>query len=175
VKPYRILILLRGSLLLFQAFSVGFCFPAQVSYFNELVSPDKRLYWLGDSNLDFGQDTKRLALAAQAQGWDHVKLAYFGAANPKIYGMNWTGWTQRDLRGPQPGWVYATNDEFIQLGPAFLSGASAIQNSWLMKATPTGRIGDTWFYFVVPGKVQPDDSPRVESAPVFVDDLKGVR
>jgi hypothetical protein len=151
---------------------VGLCFPNQVSYFNELVSPDQRLYWLGDSNLDFGQDTKRLALAANARGWDHVKLSYFGAMDPKVYGMNWAYWTKRDLQGPQPGWVYVINDAYIQLGPAFSTTAPDILKSWILKTPPTGKIADTWYYFEMPGQIQPDYSPKILSAPVFVDDPK---
>ena len=171
-RANKVLPLLCGGLLLFQVLSVGLRFPAQVSYFNELVSPERRLYWLGDSNLDIGQDTKRLALAVKARGWDHVKLAYFGSANPKIYGMNWSYWTQKDLQGPQPGWVYVINDEMIQLGPAFSPAAPDILKSWVTQAKPTGQIADTWYYFEVPGKIQPDSSAKILSAPVFLDDPK---
>jgi hypothetical protein len=163
------LTIIWAGLLIFQIFSVGTRYPAQVSYFNELVPPARRLYWLGDSNLDIGQDTRRLAEAVQAQGWNHVKLAYFGGTDPKLYGMNWYYWTQKDLRDPQPGWVYAINDEYIQMGPAYTSYAPDILKSWIMKVKPTGQIADTWYYFVIPGKVQPDVSPRIISAPLFLD------
>ena len=152
--------------------SVGPRFPAQISYFNELVSPDRRLYWLGDSNLDIGQDTCRMANAVKANGWNHVKLAYFGSANPGLYGMKWFYWTQKDLQGPQPGWVYLINDEYIQLGSAYSPAAPAILKSWILKVPPTGKIADTWYYFEMPGQIQPDFSPKILSAPVFVDDPK---
>jgi len=171
-QDQRILPIVWAGLLLFQVLSVGLCFPAQVSYFNELVSPNQRLYWLGDSNLDFGQDTKRLALAANVRGWDHVKLSYFGAMDPKVYGMNWAYWTQKDLKGPQPGWVYVINDAYIQLSPAFSTTAPDILKSWILKTPPTGQIADTWYYFEIPGKIQTDKSPKILSAPIFVDDPK---
>jgi hypothetical protein len=169
-KSNRVFLLLWAGLLFFQAMSVGFHYPAQVSYFNEMVPPERRLYWLGDSNLDFGQDTQRLAQAVQAHGWNYVKLAYFGTADPKLYGMNWSYWTQKDLQAPQPGWVYVINDEMIQLGPAFSHAAPDIIKSWILKVPPTGRIADTWYYFEFPGKIQPDSSPKILSAPVFLDD-----
>jgi hypothetical protein len=171
-KANRVLPLLWGGLLLLQALSVGLRFPNQVSYFNEMVPPDRRLYWLGDSNLDFGQDTQRLAQAVQAHGWDHVKLAYFGPTNPDLYGMKWNYWTQKDLQAPQPGWVYLINDEMIQLGTAFLPDASEILKNWIAQAKPTGQIADTWYYFEIPGKIQTDKSPKILSAPIFVDDPK---
>jgi hypothetical protein len=146
---------------------VGLSFPSQISYFNEGVPQSRKIYWLGDSNLDIGQDTKRLAQAAQRRGWSHVKLAYFGITDPALYGLKWERWTQKDLAGPQAGWVYAINAEFIQLGPAFDPAASSVLKSWILKVPPTGRVGDTWYYIEVPGTLKPDSSPEVASAPFF--------
>jgi hypothetical protein len=139
-------------LFMFQAWSLGSSFPAHISYFNEAVPKDRRTYWLGDSNLDIGQDTKRLVQAAKAKGWTKVKLAYFGVTDPKVYGMDWEPWDAKDLAGPQPGHVYAINDAYRQLGPAFLPEAKAVDASWIAHAAPTGRVGDTWSYFEVPEK-----------------------
>jgi len=167
----RVFILLWVGLLLFQVFSVGLRYPAYLSYFNEMVSQDKRIYWLGGPNLDIGQDTKRLALAARAHGWSHIKLAYAGSANPKIYGMDWSYWTQKDIQGPQPGWVYVINDDYLQVAPANSQVAALIGKSWITKRIPTGRIGDTWYYFEIPGKVLPDASTNVLSTNVFLDEI----
>ncbi|HVM32172.1 MAG TPA: hypothetical protein VMU88_03495, partial [bacterium] len=158
---------LLAGLLAFQALSVGLCFPSQISYFNELVPRDRKIYWLGDSNLDIGQDTQRLAREAKRRGWTHVKLAYMGIADPAWYGMDWQPWTQKDLKGPQAGWVYAINAEFIQMGPAYDSTAPAILNSWIHQAPPSGRVGDTWLYYEVPGTPGADASPQIHSAPYF--------
>jgi hypothetical protein len=156
------------GLLAFQVISVGRSFPSHISYFNEWVTQDKKIYWLGDSNLDIGQDTKRMTQVAKARGWDHVKLAYFGQTNPSLYGMGWDYWRQKDLDGPQPGWVYVINAAFLQLGPYLLPAASDIGKSWIVDTPPTGRIGDTWYYFEIPGKPNPDPSPRIISAPLFL-------
>ncbi len=167
----HVFLLLWGGLLIFQGLSVVCCYPEQVSYFNELTSSDRRVYWLGGPNLDMGQDTKRLAKVAKARGWDHIKLAYAGSANPKIYGMNWNYWTRKDLQAPQTGWVYVINDDFIQTAPSNFADAGAIDNSWIMRLKPTGHVGDTWYYFEMPGKVQPDSSPKIQSTSVFIDDI----
>jgi Dolichyl-phosphate-mannose-protein mannosyltransferase len=161
----RVFPILLVGLLGFQALSVGLSFPSQISYFNELVPQDRKIYWLGDSNLDIGQDTKRLAEEGRRRGWSHVKLAYFGNADPSWYGMDWKTWTQKDLAGPQPGWVYAINAAFIQLAPAYNPEAPAILNSWISKVPPTGQFGDTWYYFEVPGEIKPDHSPDILSVP----------
>ncbi len=161
--------LIWAGLLVFQVYSVGSRFPAQVSYFNELIQPDQRLYWLGDSNLDIGQDTKRLAEAAKTRGWRHVKLAYFGTDDPKLYGMDWSYWTQEDLKGPQSGWFYAVNDEFLQMGPAYTPAAALIGKSWIANRPPDGTVGDTWRYYEIPGPLLKDSSPAIASAPFFID------
>ncbi len=163
----RVFPILLVGLLGFQTLSVALSFPFQISYFNELVPQDRKIYWLGDSNLDIGQDTKRLAEEGRRRGWTHVKLAYLGITDPALYGLAWEHWTRKDLAGPQPGWVYAINAEFIQLGPAFDPAASSVLNSWILKAPPTGRVGDTWYFIEMPGKIQPAPSPQVASAPFF--------
>jgi hypothetical protein len=153
--------------LAFQAISVASCFPGQVGYLNELVTPEKRLYWLGDSNLGMGLNTQRLAEAAKRKGWTRVKLAYFGETDPSLYGMKWQPWTQKDLAGPQPGWVYAVNVGFLQLGQAYFPDAAAINQGWMTRQRPTGMIGSTWYYYEISGNAQPDSSPLLTSAPPF--------
>jgi hypothetical protein len=154
---------MAAGLLVVQALSVGLSFPGQISYFNELVSRDKKIFWLGDSNLDIGQDAKRLAVAARRRGWARVKLAYFGTTDPSAYGMKWEPWSAQDLKGPQPGWVYAVNAEFVQLGPAFIPDARAINGSWITSAVPSGKVGDTWFFYEIAGAPAEDRSPRLNS------------
>jgi hypothetical protein len=110
-----------------------------------------------------GQDAKRFALFARTKGWAHVKLAYFGATDPALYGIKWEPWHARDLEGPQPGWVYAINAEFIQLGPGFLPSALAIEKSWISSVTPSGKVGDTWYFFEMPGNPAEDRSPELAS------------
>lgn len=161
--------LIWASLLIFQVYKVGSHFPEQLSYFNSSIRPDRKIYWLGDSNLDIGQDTKRLAEVVKTKGWRHVKLAYFGTDDPKLYGMDWSYWTQKDLKGPQSGWVYAVNDEFLQMGPAYTPAAAAIGKSWIANRPPDGTIGDTWRYYEIPGPVLKDSSPAIASAPFFID------
>ncbi|HVM32171.1 MAG TPA: phospholipid carrier-dependent glycosyltransferase [bacterium] len=158
----RVFPLLAGGLLLFQVFSVGLSYPYQTGYFNELVAPSRRLYWLGDSNLDIGQNTRRMVAEAKKRGWTHVKLAQFGSLNPVFYGLPWSPWTEKDLQGPQPGWVYLVSAEFLQLGPAYLPQAPLISRGWFNQV-PRGLLADTWYYYEAPGEVQADNSPAIQS------------
>ncbi len=62
--------------------------PHYLSYFNELVGgPAEGHRFLADSNIDWGQDLKRLARYAQAHPEERIKLAYFGSAVPEAYGI----------------------------------------------------------------------------------------
>ena len=139
------------GLLAWQVLSVGLQAPQALSYFNDWVPADKKIYLLGDSNLDWGQDLKRLAVEAEKRKWGRVHLAYYGAVDPKVYGLNWEPWTQEDLKGPQSGVVYAVNASFLQIAPLAYPSAKAIAQSWIGSLPPTGRAGDTWYYFEIPG------------------------
>ena len=59
-----------------------------LGYFNEFAGgPAGGARYLLDSNLDWGQDLKRLAKWAEAEGIDAIKLGYFGGADPTRYAL----------------------------------------------------------------------------------------
>ncbi len=62
--------------------------PHHLAYFNELGG-GSRNGWrlLVDSNLDWGQDLKRLAEWLRANPAPGLKLSYFGSADPAYYGI----------------------------------------------------------------------------------------
>jgi hypothetical protein len=63
--------------------------PHHLAYFNELAGgPANGWRLLVDSNLDWGQDLKRLAAWTRANGVTHLKLSYFGSADPAYYGID---------------------------------------------------------------------------------------
>lgn len=63
--------------------------PHYLSYFSELVGGSARGHrYLADSNLDWGQDMKRLAAYAARHPDQRIKLAWFGSVDPRAYGLN---------------------------------------------------------------------------------------
>ncbi|HEY5039844.1 MAG TPA: phospholipid carrier-dependent glycosyltransferase [bacterium] len=148
---------------LWQATSVLMNYPYMISYFNDLVSRNEKIYDLGDSNLDLSQDLKRLGQTGAERGWKRVKLAQYGLIDPAFYGLRWEPWTEKDLKGPQPGFVYAVNASFLQLAPVFYPNLIPIASGWLTNMPPTGRVGDTWLYFEIPGDPLPDSSQPLPS------------
>jgi hypothetical protein len=62
--------------------------PQYLSYFNELIGgPSQGDRYLTDSNIDWGQDLKRLAAWVRRHPGEEIKLAYFGSADPTCYGF----------------------------------------------------------------------------------------
>jgi hypothetical protein len=80
--PWGAATLAMGGLVLWQAASVLLNFPHALSYFNDFVPKDKKIFFLADSNLDWGQDAKRLVETGKERNWGKVKLAYLGGVDP---------------------------------------------------------------------------------------------
>jgi hypothetical protein len=63
--------------------------PHFLAYFNELIGGPRRGHlYLADSNIDWGQDMKRLARYARSHPGEAFKLSYFGSGNPLKYGFD---------------------------------------------------------------------------------------
>lgn len=66
----------------------GWIHPHYLAYFNEFIGgPRHGHLYLADSNIDWGQDLKRLAQYARRRPDETFKLAYFGSADPSRYGF----------------------------------------------------------------------------------------
>jgi hypothetical protein len=64
--------------------------PDYLAYFNEFIGGPKNGYhWLGDSNVDWGQDLKELKRFMVRQNIQRVQLSYFGTADPAHYGIQY--------------------------------------------------------------------------------------
>jgi hypothetical protein len=138
-----------------------------LGYFNDLIPGDRKMFFLSDSNLDCGQDHKRLVREGERRDWKRVALAYLGGADPAAYGLDWVPWREGDLERPRPGAVYLINATFFQKAPVFYPETRAIVQSWIAERTPTGKVGDSWYYFEIPGEPMPADpqDPILPSAP----------
>ena len=65
-----------------------YIYPHYLCYFNEFIGgPQNGHYYLADSNIDWGQDMKRLARYSQDHPTEVIKLSYFGNAKPPRYGF----------------------------------------------------------------------------------------
>ena len=75
-----------GMMLAWQLIACLWIHPSYLSYFNELIGgPRNGHLYLADSNIDWGQDLKRLAAYSREHPDETINLAYFGSADPTRY------------------------------------------------------------------------------------------
>jgi len=61
-------------------------YPYYLTYFNELAGgPKNGMYYITDSNIDWGQDMKRLAKYVDENNIGKIRVDYFGGADPVYY------------------------------------------------------------------------------------------
>jgi hypothetical protein len=103
LRPTRRVLLV--ALFAWQAVSVLRVHPSYLAYFNEAAGgPDGGWIYVLDSNLDWGQDLKRLARFVEQRDIAEIHLDYFGSADPAYYLKG----KQRGGSGclePQKGWI----------------------------------------------------------------------
>jgi hypothetical protein len=133
--------------------------PDYLAYFNELggAHPERILV---DSDLDWGQDLKRLADTLNARGIDTVALVYFGSALPQQYGIRFRN---AHLASPDTliGWL-AISQTPRQRGRARLHRKvwtlEADAFAWLDRHTPVARVGKSMLLYNLPPHEPPADT-----------------
>jgi len=77
-----------GLLCLWMVIGSLVAWPDYLADFNGLIGGTRNGYhWLGDSNVDWGQDLKGLKRYMDRHGIDRIQLGYFGTADPAHYGI----------------------------------------------------------------------------------------
>lgn len=140
--------------------------PHPLAYFNALAGGARGgIYWLGDSNLDWGQDLPGLASYLESHGIPEVQLAYFGRVDPALYGIRY-----RLLRGRGEPGVAAVSASFLQGIPYVVLEEGGVQPAdgghvfredalfrngvgyyrWLLDRPPLAVIGGSIYLFRLP-------------------------
>jgi 4-amino-4-deoxy-L-arabinose transferase-like glycosyltransferase len=130
--------LLAGALILCAAAETFSVYPHETAFFNRIVGgPANGPRYLVDSNIDWGQDLKKLVTYVNRIGVGTLCLAYFGTARPEHYGLNFI---------PLHVWLADPS-----LGSRCLIAISATplmgvyvpvdRYAWLRAQTPVARIG----------------------------------
>ncbi|HTA70220.1 MAG TPA: phospholipid carrier-dependent glycosyltransferase [Bryobacteraceae bacterium] len=122
-------------------------FPDYLSFFN-LVSGGT---WRGpnyllDSNIDWGEDLKKLRGYINAHPAPQYCLEYFGTAVPDYYGIEHTGYVARTN---QPG-ERQNMDCMVAISATVLYDLYEAPGSftWLRARKPVGRVGGIWIFDV---------------------------
>ncbi len=130
------------TLLLWHLFASISIYPSYLAYFNELVGGAKNGYlYVTDSNLDWGQDLKRLVKWMDDHHIDKMKLDYFGGAAAQYYlGDRFIPLHRTD--GPQKG-LLAVSATFYQTSKINTDQSFA----WLDAYEPIAKIGYSIFVY----------------------------
>lgn len=151
--PFGIKYLILGVLILWQVFSVIKTYPYFLAYFNELAGgPNNAYIYTVDSNLDWGQDLKRLTKWANSNNIKKIYVDYFGGADAKYYLKEkfepW--WGTRDPKELPKGSYLAISATFLQGGrgnpvPGFNQPSGYYR--WLYQYKPIAKIGYSIFIY----------------------------
>lgn len=143
-------------LILWQLLSVVGVYPSFLAYFNELVDSKNGYLYVADSNLDWGQDLKRLAEWTDKNNIDKIYVEYFGGAMADYYlGEKFQPWwgmrPASDLRA-KGGWL-AVSATLLQGGrgkpvPGYNDPTGYY--SWLDNFQPQAVIGHSIFVYYIP-------------------------
>lgn len=128
--------------------------PHEISYFNQIAGgPRGGIRYLGDSNLDWGQDLKALKAVMEREGIDEVILAYLGTTDPEFYGIRYQylpymfyGSTHDDLVVDPGREVLAVSTNNLQ---GIVSGKD--DYAWLRERVPFATAGYSIYLYDITG------------------------
>lgn len=113
--------------------------PGYLQYFNEFVGgPQNGYKYLIDSNLDWGQDLRRLKRYLEENKIEYLGLDYFGGGDPDYYGIKYAKLTpySEDFKG----WVAVS-------ASSLWWGWREKKYDWLQKMEPVAKIGNSIFIY----------------------------
>jgi len=131
-------------------------FPYYLTYFNQTVGgPSGGYRYVTDSNLDWGQDLKRLSLYVKENNIEAISLDYFGWADPYFYMGNQaigvSAGSYRDARdflrrNQTDGWIAISATFFQQAtSPSADNPNKKLDYLWLKAYEPVTVIGNSIF------------------------------
>ena len=130
-------------------------FPFYLTHFNELVGGAKNGYiYVTDSNLDWGQDLKRLTKWVNEQEIEKIKVDYFGGATVEYYlGDKYEEWHADYAPNDAKGSYLAVSATFLQQSRAIATKGfekRTDQYMWLNQYEPVTVIGNSIFVYYIP-------------------------
>lgn len=144
-----------AGLIIWQIISVFSVYPHFLAYFNEAAGgPDKGYLWAVDSNLDWGQDLKRLKKWADKKNIDNIYINYFGGGDAQYYlkekFLAWEG-GKNPAEFPKNNYL-AVSATLLQGGRARAAkgfDGSSDYYRWLDKYEPVEKIGRSIFVYYI--------------------------
>jgi predicted membrane-bound dolichyl-phosphate-mannose-protein mannosyltransferase len=124
--------------------------PDHLAYFNALAGgPENGWKVLDDSNIDWGQDLKRLKPWMERNGVGEIALLYTGNASPEYHGIRYRKVSDQEFReAPFPGW-YAISVQALIRGRTW-ERTRGWHTDWMTRYRPAGRVGYSIYLFKFP-------------------------
>ncbi len=128
------------ALLLWLIAETAFAYPYYLAYFNETIGGSKNGYkYVTDSNVDWGQDLKRLKTFIEENNIKKIRVDYFGGGDVGHYlGDKAIIWHAH--MGQEPGW-YAVSATFLQNSLYYKITEGKPDYQWLREREPDANIG----------------------------------
>jgi hypothetical protein len=145
-----------GLLVFWQIVTIINVYPYYLTYFNELVGgPANGYRYVTDSNLDWGQDFKRLTNWVNEKNIKEIYVDYFGGTTGEYYldGKLKPWWGDRNPKELPPNSYLAISATLLQGGrgaPAAGYNAPAGYYDWLDFFKPVTVIGNSIFVYYIP-------------------------
>ena len=138
--------------------------PHEMSFFNVLAGgPERGAAWLNDSNLDWGQDLRRLAATLRDRGEEaSVTVVYFGGADPAT--LLPRSRVFDPARPDVPAGLYAVSSFLVCCGPETLrfhgdaasgAGFARLRQAILERGERVGRVGYSIDLYRIRGGSEP--------------------
>ncbi len=146
--------ILFGFLLVWYIVPIILLYPHFLTYFNLVAGgPSGGSRYVVDSNLDWGQDLKRLAKWVDEFNIQKIKVDYFGGSDTNYYlGNKYEEWhAEYDPKNAKGNWL-AISTTFLQQSravPAKGFNRSTDQYLWLNQYKPVVIIGNSIFVYYI--------------------------
>lgn len=126
----------------------AFAYPHYLAYFNQTVGGSKNGHkYVTDSNVDWGQDLKRLKNFVEKNNIDKIRVDYFGGGDVAHYlGEKAVIWHSDYPH--EPGW-YAISATFLQNSLYYKITEGRPDYQWLREREPDANIGGSILIYKV--------------------------
>ena len=152
--------LMLAALFLGHLISSATAFPRPLAYFN-LAAGGASGGWrfLGDSNIDWGQDLRRLGHWMARANLPEIHLAYFGTGNPEGEGVRFRKvYRFMDLSPEKPtslpgaGDILAVSVTLLQGSYVHPPEVRSLLDAVRTRLTPIAQVGDSILIYRIPGE-----------------------
>lgn len=131
--------------------------PFYLAYFNQFAGgPIGGARYLSDSNIDWGQDLKRLKHEMNKHGINEVILSYFGNTNPAFYGIRYQYLPRMVVGSTQGDRAVGSRQEVLAVSIMNLHGI-LLKNfdfKWLASRRPFARAGYSILLYDITGDAE---------------------